>query len=196
MRDIKNILTNTNSKIKKTAKLNNIRLYEFNLPAIDSCPFAKDCLSYCYANKGTYLYKNVQDKYQANYKLTKDSKTFINQVQSEIDSKKVEAIRIHSSGDFYNLKYLKSWVKIAKNNPNIIFYGYTKSVPLFRHIEAPSNFVFCFSQGGKKDHLIKDTDRKAVIFTSQEERKKAGYVDCTINDLLMTTTHKIGLVYH
>ena len=51
MRDIKNILTNTNSKIKKTAKLNNIRLYEFNLPAIDSCPFAKDCLAYCLANK-------------------------------------------------------------------------------------------------------------------------------------------------
>ena len=103
---VKNILTNTNSKIKKTAKLNNIRLYEFNLPAIDSCPFAKDCLAYCYANKGTYLYKNVQDKYKANYKLTKDSKAFINQVQSEIDSKKVEAIRIHSSGDFYNLKYV------------------------------------------------------------------------------------------
>ena len=44
MRDIKNILTNTNSKIKKTAKLNNIRLYEFNLPAIDSCPLKQSYL--------------------------------------------------------------------------------------------------------------------------------------------------------
>ena len=47
-------------------------------------------MAYCYANKGTFLYKVVQDKYKANYKLTKDSQAFINQVQSEIDSKKVE----------------------------------------------------------------------------------------------------------
>ena len=38
-----NLLTNTNAKIKKTGKLNGVKLYEFNLPAIDSCPFAKEC---------------------------------------------------------------------------------------------------------------------------------------------------------
>ena len=71
-----NLLTNTNQKIKKTGKLNGVRLYEFNLPAIDSCPFADDCKVYCYAHKGTYLYKNVQDKYNFNFELTKNIDEF------------------------------------------------------------------------------------------------------------------------
>ena len=190
------ILTNTNSKIKKTAKLNNVRLFEFNLPAVSTCPFADTCKEICYADKGTFKYPVVQAKYHSNYELTKDKDLFIKVVQNEIIKKRIEYVRIHSSGDFYNLKYLKSWLEIARNNPNIIFYGYTKSVPLFKKVDLPQNFIFCFSTGGKADHLIKDTDKKAVIFNSLEELKKARFTDCSVNDLKMITTNKVGLVLH
>ncbi len=191
-----NLLTNTNAKIKKTGKLNNVKLYEFNLPAIDSCPFADECKKYCFADKGRYLMPNVQDKYYFNFELTKNKREFKKLIQSELESKKVEYLRIHSSGDFYSLKYLKTWIEIARSNPNIIFYGYTKSVPLFKHINAPSNFVFCFSTGGKYDNMIKNTDKKAVIFRNIKELINAGYTDCSNDDLMMIKANKIGLIYH
>ena len=81
------LLTNTNKKIKKTGKMNGVKLFEFNLPAIDSCPFAKDCIEYCYAHKGTYLYKVVRDKYQFNFKLTEKKNEFKKIIQSELESK-------------------------------------------------------------------------------------------------------------
>ena len=191
-----NLLTNTNSKIKKTAKLNGVRLYEFNLPAVYSCPYADICKEICYADKGTFKYPNVQAKYNSNYELTKDTGLFIESIQKELIKKRVEFVRIHSSGDFYSLKYLRSWITIAKNNSNIIFYGYTKSVPFFKSVTLPHNFIFCFSTGGKMDHLIKDTDKKAVIFDTKEELKKARFIDCSINDLKMIATNRIGLIKH
>ncbi len=190
------ILTNTNSKIKKTAKLNNVRLFEFNLPAVSTCPFADTCKKICYADKGTFKYPVVQAKYHSNYELTKNKDLFIKVVQSEIIKKRIEYVRIHSSGDFYNLKYLNAWIEIARSNPNVIFYGYTKSVPLFKKVDLPQNFIFCFSTGGKADHLIKDTDKKAVIFNTLEELKKARFTDCSVNDMKMISTNKVGLVLH
>jgi len=191
-----NLLTNTNSKIKKTAKLNNVRLYEFNLPAVSTCPWADICKDICYADKGTFKYPNVQAKYHFNYKLTKNPTAFKKQIQKELIKKRVEFVRIHSSGDFYNMKYLKSWVEVALNNPGIIFYGYTKSVPLLKAIELPSNFVFCFSTGGKQDHNIAPTDKRAVIFDTKEELKKARFIDCSVNDMKMITANRIGLIKH
>ena len=191
-----NYLTNTNSKIKKTAQINGVRLYEFNLPAVSSCPFADSCKSICYADKGTFKFPNVQAKYNANYELTKDTKLFIKTIHKELIKKRVEFVRIHSSGDFYSLKYLRSWIVLAVNNPHIVFYGYTKSIPFFKSVTPPPNFIFCFSTGGKMDHLIKDTDKPAVIFDTKEDLKKARFIDCSVNDMKMIATNRIGLIKH
>ena len=69
-----NFLTNNNSKLKYTSEINNARIFEFNLPAykIDNeivCPFADECKNFCYAKKGTYLYKNVVLKYKNKFIL-------------------------------------------------------------------------------------------------------------------------------
>ena len=42
-------------------------------------------------------------------------------------------IRIHESGDFYSLQYLRKWVEIWKNleDENVLFVFYTKSFPFF-----------------------------------------------------------------
>ena len=193
---MQNILTNTNSKIKKTAKLNGVRLYEFNLPAVSTCPFADTCKDICYADKGTYKYPNVQAKYHSNYELTKNPPAFMARIHTELILKRVEYVRIHSSGDFYSMKYLKTWLEIARNFPNIIFYGYTKSVSMLQSLELPVNFIFCFSIGGKLDHKIKPGERRAVIFDSKEELQKARFIDCSVNDLKMITTNRVGLIKH
>lgn len=191
-----NLLTNSNKKIKKTAKINGVRLYEFNLPAIKTCPWADECKVFCYADKGAYTWRPAREKYAFNFELTKKPNEFQAAIQLELIKKRVQCVRIHSSGDFYSLNYLKQWVKIALNNPEVVFYGYTKSVPLFNSLDLPPNFIFCYSTGGKKDNLIKPGAKKAVIFNNLTELKKAGYVNCSINDMAMITADKIGLIYH
>tara|TARA_R100000808_G_C2084387_1_gene107084 strand:+ start:71 stop:679 length:609 start_codon:yes stop_codon:yes gene_type:complete len=197
-------LTNSNSKIKKTNKINNTNIYEFNLPAYKTatgkivCPFAKECVKFCYANKGSYLWTPTKNKYNNNYLATKKD-NFINLIQDEINRKrKITHIRIHSSGDFYSPKYLNKWVQIAKNNPTIILYAYTKSIPLIKNINLPNNFKIIFSTGSKVDFLINTkTDRHAKIFNNEKELLKSGYVNASNNDLLaITTNKKVGLIYH
>mgnify|MGYP003134027381 CR=1 FL=1 len=190
--------------MKKTSKINNTKVYEFNLPAWKSitgktiCLFADECIKFCFANKGTYLYRNVREKYEKNYKLTKQT-NFIELIQTEINKKKPNYIRIHSSGDFYSPKYLQKWIKLAVNNPDIIFYGYTKSIPLFKALKfTPGNFVFCYSKGSKVDHLINEKkDKFTQIFKTEEELLQSGFINASDNDLnVLTDNNKIGLIYH
>ena len=199
-----NMLSNGNGKLKKTSKLNNAKIWGFDLPAYKSttgkviCPFAKDCIKYCFAKKGTFLYPVVKNKYESNYKISKQD-NFIALIQDEIDNKKITHIRIHNSGDFYSPKYLNKWVKIAENNPDIIFYGYSKSIPLLKALKnTPENFKFVYSMGSKVDHLINiEQDRHAAIFNNEGDLLKNGYINASNNDLLaITENNKVGLIYH
>lgn len=198
------ILTNNNAKLKKSSKKNNASIYEFNLPAYKStsnkiiCPFAEDCVKYCYARKGSYTWKNTVLKYENNYKLSKKD-NFIDIIQDEINRKrKITHIRVHSSGDYYSPKYLNKWVTLAKNNPSIIFYSYTKSIPLVNKINKPSNFIFIYSNGSKVDFMIdENNDRHAKIFDNIDDLLQAGYIDASGDDLLaLTPNKKVGLIFH
>ena len=57
------LLTNNNKKLKKSSIKNDAKIYEFNLPAFKTvqgktvCPFAKDCVKFCYAKKALTLGK-------------------------------------------------------------------------------------------------------------------------------------------
>lgn len=198
------LLTNNNKKLKKSSKLNNANIYEFNLPAYKSatnkviCPFADSCVKYCYARKGSYTWTNTVKKYESNYQLTKQN-NFVDLIQDEINRKrKITHIRVHSSGDYYSPEYLNKWIKLAKNNPNIIFYSYTKSIPLVNKVNLPKNFLIIYSEGSKVDFLI-DTKkhRHAKIFNNEHELKKAGYINASSDDLkALTSNKKVGLIYH
>ena len=73
-------------------------------------------------------------------------------IQSELDrpknkNKKV-VFRIHESGDFYNMEYTKKWLEIMnhfKENKNLVFVAYTKSVKFFDGLEIPSNMALLAS---------------------------------------------------
>ena len=109
-------------------------------------------------------------------------------------------VRIHDTGDFFSADYLAAWIDIALANPGIIFYSYTKSVQVFRNVAegggAPANFLWCYSLGGKQDHLLDlDVDRHADVFPDADAIEAAGYADQTANDLLcvLHPNHRIGI---
>lgn len=196
-----------NSKMKKTSKENNIRLYNFGITAYKShstgkitCPFADSCVKLCYANKGSYIWSNTKKVYEKRYLLSKDSELFKAKMTEAITRRKATHIRIHDSGDFYNFEYIKNWFEIMLQFPQVKFYAYTKSKKLFDLVSGkPSNFVLIYSLGSKFDNLVDvNKDRHSKIFYSMDEMYKQGYINASSDDLLAinTNNNKIGLLIH
>jgi hypothetical protein len=198
-----NLLTQ-NKKLKKTSIANNKRVLNFSLPAYKTesgktvCPFAKDCIKYCYAQKGNYRYPSVKKGLNKRYELSK-TKNFVPMMNATITLERPTHVRIHDSGDFYSVEYLNKWLEIAKQNKDVIFYAYTKSIKFFINgLKLPKNLKIIFSEGSKLDNLI-DTNkhRHAKIFKSEAELINAGYINASNNDLnAITDNKKVGLVYH
>lgn len=193
-----------NSKI---AKMTGVKTYNWGIPAYQAkdgfktCPNAAACKRGCYATQGAYLFSNVAKVFENRLKLAQ-SLTFVNTIDAEIKRRKVERLRIHDSGDFFNAEYLERWLIIIRANKNTTFYCYTKMVSLFKKYSAdgliPDNFIVIYSYGGTEDKLInRDTDRHSWVFASLEALQAAGYADAHIDDsVAMGTNPKIGLVYH
>lgn len=191
-------LLTQNSKLKKTSLINNKRVYNFGIPAQSTCLWADACKSFCYASKGAYIWSNVKPAFQRRLECTKTN-DFIPMMIGELLSKKATHIRIHDSGDFYSREYLHKWFKIMDSLPNVEFYAYSKSLPLFTNERLPKNFTLIKSFGGKKDDMINmSTDRHAKIFNSLEDLLNEGYINASDDDLQAITkkTHKIGLISH
>ena len=199
-----NLLTQ-NAKMKKTSLENNTKIFNFSIPAYKTkagkitCPFAKDCIKYCYAQKGNYTrFPMIQQLMEKKYELSK-TENFINLMNEEIEKKKAKYIRIHDSGDFYSIKYLNKWIQIAKDNKSVIFYAYTKSIKFFINgLKLPKNLKIIFSEGSKTDNLINvNKHRHARIFKDITTLLSAGYIDASNNDLkAITENKKVGLIYH
>lgn len=197
-------LLTQNAKLKKTSIENKMRVLNFSLPAYKTitgktvCPFAKDCIKYCYAQKGNYKYPSVIKGLNNRYELSKTDE-FVPKMNATIILERPTHVRIHDSGDFYSPQYLNKWVQIAKDNTNVIFYAYTKSIKFFINgLKLPKNMKIIFSEGSKTDNLINTSKhRHARIFKSKELLNAAGYIDASNNDLkAITENKKVGLVYH
>lgn len=186
-----------NSKLKKA------EYYTVNIgiPALKTCPSKDICGKFCYANKGSFVWPVVKAAYEWRFQQTK-LKNFVDIALKALSKKKkLQAVRIHDSGDFYNKEYLYKWFKIAESMPNIQFYAYTKRVKMLKEnwSNKPENLTIIFSLGGKEDHLIdQNVDRHSKIFNSIEELNKAGYIDTSVNDsnAWATDNFRVGLVMH
>lgn len=200
-----NLLTQ-NSKLKKTSKALDLRVFNFGIPAYKSasgkltCPMADECVKFCYAKKGAYVWSNVQPAFEKRYQLSKTLE-FIDAMNAEIKKKRPDYVRVHDSGDYYSRSYLAKWISIAKANPSVRFYSYTNMVDMMHKADLPENYDIIFSDSGKQKHMInKDVDRHTKIFDSKQSLKDAGYVDASDTDLYATKwfnqTNKVGLVFH
>lgn len=205
------LLGSGNTKLKKTAAEFGVKIFNFSIPAGNdkktgkiTCPFAASCLSLCYAKKGMYRFGNVERALSKRYEASKES-DFVARIDTELiktSNKKQVYVRIHDSGDFYSPAYFEKWLQIARLNPSVRFYAYTKSHSFIRgNFNLPENFDLIYSLGSKNDELInQETERHSKIFQSMEEMSAAGYTDASYLDLnatkWFTANHKIGLLIH
>jgi len=201
-----NLLTQ-NSKLKKTSKALGVRVFNFGIPAYKSasgkltCPFADECVKFCYAKKGAYIWSNVQPAFEKRYQITKQD-DFVAQMTTEIAKKKPDYIRVHDSGDYYSKEYLRRWLEIAAIHPDIKFYSYTNCVEMFKSVELPDNYDIIYSDSGKQKAMIDQTvDRHTRIFHSHTELISYGYIDASKIDLHATKwfnkdNNNIGLIAH
>ena len=164
----KNLIFGTSNK-----KLSSQGIISFDMTAIQTCPFANDCKEYCYAEKIQKRYPNVAKKWAKNYEISQ-SYNFVNIANESLKAlPNTKFVRVHSSGDFYNLEYAKKWVKIAKMNRNIVFYAYTKSQIFFKNLALPENFLIVQSLPMLKDVYFNPNLKVAQIFYSLEDYNNA-----------------------
>ncbi len=97
---------------------------------------------------------------------------------------KLGLVRIHESGDFYSLAYFKAWCNVAKVNPEVIFYAFTKELSFWYQCKdhLPSNLYLTASYGGRLDYMLDDHpdvfQRIAyVVYTEEEAEAKGLEVD-------------------
>ena len=186
---------------KGNAKLGKQTLI-FNLPAGKTCPGALFCKSFavvdangkrsiqdgehtqfrCFAASSEVQYDAAFENRANNLRLIVDALRegsavdLINNGIQTNRTRNTKLVRIHESGDFFNLAYLNAWIAVAELNPDLKFYCYSKSLDLFLDVTLPKNFYFTASYGGKFDHLIDEGlfTRYAKVFMTEDEANAAG----------------------
>jgi hypothetical protein len=66
----------------------------------------------------------VQESHDARWLFARDLDAFVDAMILAVGKRKV--IRIHSSGDFFSLDYLRAWVDIVRNTPGTRYIVYTR----------------------------------------------------------------------
>lgn len=200
-------LFSQNEKMIETIKANPDKYFiNFNIPALKTCPCRGECENLCYALSGRYIFKNVIAALEWRWKMSKrdDFRWFVNyELEKWKNKKKAKGrkmyVRVHDSGDYYSKEYAMKWIQIAKDNPDCIFYSYTKCVSMWHEIMdaglMPDNYRIIMSTMGKEDALIRPTDRRAVIVKDKEHIVE-GMIDGTGNDYHATYAKIVALPYH
>ncbi|MFI1648109.1 hypothetical protein ACH4XT_14385 [Streptomyces avidinii] len=187
--------------LTQNSDLRRIGVFNWTLPAFviempdgshfNVCPQAGVCAQLCYARVGTYRFKNVRAAHIRNLLLCRDTpEEFEKRMTDELSHKRYAGkwIRLHDSGEFFSDEYVLTWMRIMRNSPGVRFYCYTKEISRFKRLvanDAPENFLWCYSLGGKEDHLIDlRTERHADVFPDVEALIAAEYTDQTKSDLL------------
>lgn len=148
LRSVVNILKDKEKFLKRNfLKNQNIKLssnvFSFDLPVGLTC---QGLCKNCYAIKNERIMPTVRVSRLLNYVTilyalidNKFNKFFINKIQSELNNIKLiynkPVIRLHTSGDIFNVDYLNLWLKIINKNKRIKFYTYTKMAWLLPNVD-------------------------------------------------------------
>ena len=176
------------------------KIYSLDLLSGYSCPYAKACLSKavvqsdgrrkikdgkdnkfrCFSASQEVQYTNVFNLRKHNFDLLRYSE---NKDLLLMDSMPKDAgiVRIHVAGDFFNAEYMWAWWLTASENPDILFYAYTKSLRYWLDVvnEMPilDNLILTASYGGSNDYMIDDPTfnfRSAKVVFSEAEAEELG----------------------
>jgi hypothetical protein len=171
--------------------------FQLNGEKANTCPGALACRAVCFAKQGRYGMQNVKDARMHNLMLSL-SADFVDMAIADLKRfRKVNTVRVHDSGDFYNAEYYAKWCDIAKAMPHLTFYAYTKTINMDLWGNKPDNLIITQSLGGKHDNLVNLNMPHSRIFADDAARVNAGYVDGNVNDVpAIEGIVRIGLVYH
>lgn len=150
-------------------------VYEFNLPAGHSCPYAKDCKIKVDRKTGKFNTTGTKFRCYAasaeRFPAVRESRW--KNYEEVLAGKEIEVpkdathIRIHSSGDFFSQDYFDKWLEVCRKNPEVKFWAFTKSVQFWvnRLNEIPSNLTLQASRGSHQDDIAKKYNLKyAEVF--------------------------------
>lgn len=188
-----------NAKLDKLESVIGGQVWTFSMLAGVACPNAKECKSQvvtidgkhrikdgphtkfrCFSASQEVLFPSLYKARKHNLDTILSCGNNVEKIVAEIQNslpKKAKAIRIHVSGDFITQNYFDAWATVASNNPNVIFYAYTKSLPFWvkRLGKLPSNFILTASYGGTRDELIREHNlRFALVVADENEANKLG----------------------
>lgn len=177
-----------NKKLMDLAHTTGRKVASFDLLAGYTCPAANICKSFakhgrvelgenaqfvCYAARTEAIYRNSYNAHKANLQFVNSHTTeeIASALVHDITVLKLGIVRIHASGDLYNLKYAKAWILAAQALPDVLFFGYTKIYQMYRLMTDCniSNLSFAFSMGSLDDMFVKDQDVTCTVITSQEQ---------------------------
>jgi len=180
------------------------KIYSLDLLSGYSCPYAKACLSKavvqsdgrrkikdgvnnefrCFSASQEVQYTNVFNLRKHNFDLLRQPDTQMDLLLMGSMPKDAGIVRIHVAGDFFNAEYMWAWWLTASENPDILFYAYTKSLRYWYDVvlQMPilDNFILTASYGGSNDHLIDMTEdigeklRSVKVVFSEAEAEKLG----------------------
>ena len=174
----------------------------FSLPAVFGCTTEchKTCAkaflengdaTECYAVKD-YRYLNVvYARFLNMYYAMKEQETLkayiIATIEKELKKrenkrsknyKKPLFVRLHESGDFFNVSYLDLWLEIAKHFPQVTFYTYSKA---FRVLEQrinsiPANLHILLSEW--EGLTIPASVSESYNHATVSDKAVIGYIEC------------------
>lgn len=102
-------------------------IWHWSIPALSSCPGASSiCQQHCYATKAHYYSGFVRRHLQQHDEL-RQSREFVPLLRSFIRNNNVQLVRIHVSGDFDRVSYVRDWQTIVKACRRTQFFAYTRS---------------------------------------------------------------------
>lgn len=193
-----------NQKLDKLAKITGKRVYSFSLLSGHTCPYAKDCFSRaivtkdgmriqdgklnkfrCYSASQEVVFPSTYMAREHNTKLFQSAQSkeeLVALIKNSLPPR-AQIIRINVAGDFTKQIYLDAWIDIAKQHPDVHFYGYTKSTPFLvkRLSDLPSNLSIVASRGGRRDDLIDKHNLRfaQVVFSKREAKRLKLKIDTT-----------------
>lgn len=164
-------ISTTNSKL-------GYQIPSISLPPQHTCRPDAPCAKNCYAKKGHFLYKNVQESHQNNLDVyLNNSDDYFNQIIEYLNSGLItyKLFRYHVSGDIVDYNYLLGMVKTAKKCKQTKFLCFTKKFDIVNQFlevgnRLPSNLKIVFSawhKGFKVDNPF-NLPIAYVFFKKQE----------------------------
>ena len=82
----------------------------------------------CYAKSGCYNFPSTKKSLAQKTVLARLYMDFVKRaIIAQIHAEKIQFVRIHAAGDFFNAAYIATWVEIVKACPGCTFWTYTKN---------------------------------------------------------------------